>query len=251
MDFKGKTVVVTGGSRGIGRELCLQFAQRGANIAFCYQNTHDKAMNLKNQIEQMGVGCLAYQCSVSKFDQISDMMKDIVKQFGQIDILINNAGLLKVGAFAGMRQSDWAELIETNLNGVFICSKLALPHLMKTKNGAIVNMSSFMAFLPAGPAQAVYAATKAGVIGFTRSLSKEVASAGIRVNAIAPGLTDTDMITPLGENLVKEILQHTNSHRLGTVTDITNLAVFLSSDLARNITGQTFVSDGGGVHYQF
>jgi 3-oxoacyl-[acyl-carrier protein] reductase len=249
--FNGKTALITGGSGGIGRELCLAFAGEGANIAFCYRHNQDKAEQVIRETEELGVPCFAFQAPVYDPEAVSKMVKAVNEAFGSIDILVNNAGILKVGAFAGMQPGDWMDMIETNLNGLFVCSKAALPYLAKYKEGVIINISSFMAFRPAGPAQAVYAATKAGIIGFSRSLAKEVAASGIRVNSIAPGLIDTEMIKPLGEKLIGNILSKTLAKRLGTPREVADLVLFVASPEARYISGQTIVIDGGGVHFQF
>ncbi len=251
MIFNDKTIVITGGTRGIGHELCMKFAKAGCNVAFCYRNSKDKAINLTKEITEVGGKSLSFQCDVSDYLMVSNMMKKIYEHFRSIDILINNAGILKVGMLAGMKQNDWKDLIETNLNGLFNCTKTALPYLMKKKNGVIINFSSFMAFRPVGQAQAVYAATKAGVIGFTRSLSKEISQFGVRVNAISPGLIDTEMIKPLGEKVINDILFKTNLKRLGTKEEVCNAALFLASDEAKYISGQVIIVDGGGVSYQF
>ncbi|MCL6591058.1 MAG: 3-oxoacyl-ACP reductase FabG [Firmicutes bacterium] len=248
--FQGKNIVITGGTRGIGQELCVRFAEEGANVAFCYRNSDEQALNIAKKIELLGQKCLYFQATVDDYNLIVRMMERINTEFGSIDILINNAGILKVGVFAGMKPEDWQDMISTNLNGLFVCTKTALPYLIK-KKGVIINISSFMAFRPAGPAQAVYAATKAGIIGFSRSLAKEVSSVGVRVNVIAPGLVDTDMIKPLGEKVINDILAQTLSKRIATTDEIANTVLFIASDESKYINGQTIVIDGGGVNFQF
>jgi|SRR5690554_3437982 len=249
--FVGKTVVITGGTRGIGRELVRSFAMEGANVAFSYRNRTEDAARLVREVEETGVRCLSFQAPVFRYSYVSDMMKEINAVLGSIDILINNAGVLRVGAFVGMKYEDWEDLIETNLNGLFTVTKTALPYLMRKRDGVIINISSFMAYRPVGPAQAVYAATKAGVIGFSRSLAREVSSVGVRVNVVAPGLVDTDMIKPLGERVINSILRQTEAKRLGTPKEVSDVVKYLASDEARYIVGQTIVVDGGAVSYQF
>lgn len=249
--FHDKTVVITGGTRGIGKELVRTFAHEGAKVAFSYRKSREEAAGLVKEVEKAGGKCLAFQAPVFQYPDVSAMMKAINEEFGSIDVLVNNAGVLKVGAFAGMQFEDWNDLIETNLNGLFVVTKTALPYLMKKKDGVIINISSFMAYRPLGPAQAVYAATKAGVIGFSRSLAREVSSVGVRVNVVAPGLVDTDMIKPLGEKVVNNILNQTIAKRLATPREIADVIRYLASDEARYIVGQTLVVDGGGVSYQF
>ena len=153
--------------------------------------------------------------------------------------------------FGGMKHSDWKEMIDTNLHGLYSCTKSALPYLLKSKQAMVINISSFMAFQPAGPGQAVYCATKAGIVGFTRALAKEVGSVGIRVNAVLPGLVETEMIKPLGDKIQKTILAHTIQKKHVHAGDIGALAVFLASPEASSITGQSLVLDSGGVHFQF
>jgi len=248
--FEDKTVVITGGTRGLGRQMCIDFAKEGAKVAFCYKDSTKEGITLTKELESYGVKCLCFQASVSEYDKISEMMKNIVNNFGEITILINNAGILKTGPLVGMHLSDWIDMINTNLRGLYTCSKSALPYLIKS-TGTIINISSFMAYRPVGAGQAVYSATKAGVIGFTRALSSELASAKIRVNAVAPGLIDTEMIALLGEKHISKILSNTSMKRLATTKEVSNMVTFLASDDAAYITGQTFVVDGGGVKSQF
>jgi 3-oxoacyl-[acyl-carrier protein] reductase len=248
--FEGKTVLITGGARGIGRALCLEFAREGARVAFCFEKRQAQADALQEELASLGCENLAFKCQVENYQEVAQMIRKVQERFQSLDILVNNAGKLSVGAFAGMRAGDWQAMIDTNLHGLFNCSKLALPYLLKSK-GQIINVSSFMAFKPAGPGQAVYAATKAGIIGFSRSLSNELASMGIRVNVIAPGLIDTEMIQTVDDKILKQILAKTGMKRLGTPREIAGAILFLASDDGAYISGQTLVADGGAVHSQF
>lgn len=246
-----KLALITGGSRGIGRELCLKFAQKGYDIAFCYRANDEKAQEVESEVIKLGVSCLKYKCDVRILSEVSEMVRDIFEKKQTINVLVNNAGILKVGAFAGMQKQDWEDMFETNLYGAFNLSKTCIPYLMKKKGNSIINVSSFMAIRPLGPAQAIYAASKAALIGFTRTLSKELAPAGIRVNVVAPGLIDTDMLKPIDEKTLKTMVVNTTSKRLGTPKEIADSIVYLTSDEAQFINGQTIVIDGGGVTYQF
>ena len=249
--MENKVVLITGGSRGIGREICLKFARHGYDVAFCYRSNDEKAVEVEKEVKKLNRKCLKYKCDVRNLEDVQQMTKDVFEHFGSINVLVNNAGILKVGAFAGMQKKDWSDMFETNVYGVFNCSKASLGYLMKQKGNSIINISSFMAFRPAGPAQAIYASTKAAIIGFTRSLSKELSSAGIRVNVVAPGLIDTDMLNPLGEEIQKFILSTTITKRLGSPSEISGLVYYLASEDASYINGQTINIDGGGITYQF
>ncbi len=246
-----KVALVTGGSRGIGRELCILLAKKGYDIAFCYRSEDEKAYEVRDIVTGLGQKCLMYKCDVRDLKSVQNMTKDVFENLHALNLLVNNAGILKFGAFAGMQQQDWGDMLETNLYGVFNVSRASLPYLMKNKGNSIINLSSFMAIRPLGPAQAVYAASKAAVIGFTRSLSKELASTGIRVNVVAPGLIDTDMIKPIDEKTIKMILGNTISKRLGNPVEVADFIAYLASDKGAYINGQAIAVDGGGVTYQF
>jgi 3-oxoacyl-[acyl-carrier protein] reductase len=249
--MENRVVLVTGGSRGIGREICLKFAHLGYDIAFCYRSNDLKAAEVENEIKSLKRKCKKYKCDVRNLEEVQQMTKDVFENFKSINVLVNNAGILKVGSFAGMQKKDWNDMFETNLYGVLNCSKASLGYLMKQKGNSIINISSFMAIRPAGPAQAIYASSKAAIIGFTRSLSKELSSAGIRVNVVAPGMIDTDMISNIGEETLKSILGTTIAKRLGKPQEIAELVAYLASEGANYINGQTIAMDGGGITYQF
>ncbi|MBI9097261.1 MAG: 3-oxoacyl-ACP reductase FabG [Spirochaetaceae bacterium] len=246
-----KVALVTGGTRGIGKAICLNFAQNGFNIVFTYKKSKNEAQNLVEEIRSLGVECHSFQVKEDKYEIISDIMKDIIKKLGRLDILVNNAGKLTVGPFIGMRYSDYSEMLTVNLKNLYMYSKLSLPYLSKNKNGFIINISSFSGYKSIGPAQAVYSATKGGIIGFTRSLSRETMRMGIRVNAVAPGLIETDMICRLSENIKNDILKGTTAGTAGYPEDIANAVSFLISDKASYINGQTILVDGGSVSFQY
>lgn len=250
-DITQKTVLITGGSRGIGRQMCLDFATAGYNVAFVYKENHDAAESLCIELKRnANIDCFSRCASVSDYNEMKTAIEAIVSKFGRIDVLVNNAGALKVGPLAGMHQEDWAPMIQTNLNGAFVTTKLALPYLIKS-HGCVINISSFMAYRPVGGGQAVYSATKAGIIGMTRSLASELASIGVRVNCIAPGLINTDMIAKLGQENISSILENMLIKHLGEPADISSMALYLASDHSKLITGQTFTIDGGAVKAQF
>jgi len=249
--FAGKCVLVTGGSRGIGRETVLAFARQGAWVAYSYRHNTERAEDLDAELRDLAIEHRSFLCPVQDYAAVGAMIKEIVADFGGLDILVNNAGVLAVGAFAGMHHADYRDMIDTNLHGLFNVTKQALPHLMKNKSGAVVNVSSFMAYRPVGPGQAVYAATKAGIIGFTRSLAHECAKMGVRVNAVAPGLIETDMLSPLGDKVLEGIQAKTGVTRLGLPAEIAQQILNLAADDADFITGQTLVADGGASSFQF
>lgn len=248
--YVGKTVLITGGSRGIGRQTCIDFAKEGANVAFCYRSNHEAAEELLSILRSKGCSCIGIKCDVRDYESVLLMIKEVISKFKCLNILVNNAGVLRVGPLAGMRYDDWKDMMETNLNGVFNCSKAALPYIMKME-GCITNISSFMAFRPIGSGQAIYTATKAGIIGFSRVLAQEVSTSNVRVNVIAPGMIDTDMIRNVGDKNLNDILQNTMMKRLGTTQEVSSVILYICSEEASFITGQTIVVDGGGVKFQF
>lgn len=249
-DFLDKTAVITGGSRGIGRQMCLDFAARGTTVAFCYKEHQDDADSLVRTITESGGKCMAYKASVESSAEINDMIKDIISQEKRIDILINNAGIMRTGPLAGMHHNDWKQMININLNGMYRCTKAVFPYLIKTK-GSIINISSYMAFRPNGGGQAVYSATKAAIVGFTRALASEAGRAGIRVNAIAPGLINTDILSGLQEKTKESIINNTILKKMGEANCISQMACILAGPEGSYITGQTYIVDGGGVRGQF
>lgn len=244
MGLTGKTVLVTGGSRGIGRSIALLFAKEGANVVINYTNDEESAGGVIKEIEGFGVKGLAVKANVSKAEEVDEMADKIKENFGRIDILINNAGITKDGLFIGMKEKDWDKVIEVNLKGVFLCTKAVIRKMVKQKYGRVINISSVVGVV-GNPGQVNYSASKAGIIGFTKSLAREVANRNITVNAIAPGFIETDMTRILPEDVKRDMIETIPMKKYGKPEDIANLVIFLSSDKAAYITGQVIHVDGG------
>ena len=246
MTLVGKVALVTGGSRGIGRAIALKLAENGADVAINYAGNTAAAEEVKAAIEQMGRKALLIQCSVADTDGVQAMVNQVVKELGRLDILVNNAGITRDGLLMRMKEADWDDVMNTNLKGVYNCSKAVMRTMMKQKSGWIVNMASVVGEM-GNAGQANYAAAKAGVIGFTKSLAKEVASRGITVNAIAPGFIATDMTSVLSDDQKAEMARTIPLGRAGQPEDVANAVLFLASEGAAYITGQVLNVDGGMV----
>ena len=246
MTLVGKVALVTGGSRGIGRAIALKLAENGADVAINYAGNTAAAEEVKAAIEQMGRKALLIQCSVADTDGVQAMVNQVVKDLGRLDILVNNAGITRDGLLMRMKEADWDDVMNTNLKGVYNCSKAVMRTMMKQKSGRIVNMASVVGEM-GNAGQANYAAAKAGVIGFTKSLAKEVASRGITVNAIAPGFIATDMTRVLSDDQKAEMARTIPLGRAGQPEDVANAVLFLASEGAAYITGQVLNVDGGMV----
>lgn len=246
MTLVGKVALVTGGSRGIGRAIALKLAENGADVAINYAGNTAAAEEVKAAIEQMGRKALLIQCSVADTDGVQAMVNQVVKDLGRLDILVNNAGITRDGLLMRMKEADWDDVMNTNLKGVYNCSKAVMRTMMKQKSGRIVNMASVVGEM-GNAGQANYAAAKAGVIGFTKSLAKEVASRGITVNAIAPGFIATDMTSVLSDDQKAEMARTIPLGRAGQPEDVANAVLFLASEGAAYITGQVLNVDGGMV----
>lgn len=244
MGLKGKTVLVTGASRGIGRSIALAFAKEGANLVINYTSNQAAAEAVVEEIQGFNVKALAVQADISKEEDVSSLMEEIKDNFGGVDILVNNAGVTKDNLFVRMKEEDWDRVIDVNLKGTFLCSKAVVRQMIRQKYGRIINMSSVVGVL-GNPGQANYCASKAGVIGFTKALAREVATKNITVNAIAPGFIETDMTDVLPENIKEALIDSIPMKKYGKPEDISNLVVFLSSDKASYITGQVIHVDGG------
>lgn len=242
--FTDKTVIVTGGARGIGQACCRAFAQEGANIVFTYFKSAEKAKSLVEELCSQGVKCVAKEVDVCEYNQCQNLIQDTVKMFGGLDILINNAGILKDKALLMMLLQDWEEVIETNLGGVFHMTRAAITTLLKQKRGCILNMSSVSGIIGLSR-QTNYSAAKAGIIGFSKALAKEVAAYNIRVNVVCPGYIDTDMVKELKEDLKTKILDNIPMKKLGLPDDVAQLCLFLASEQANYITGEVIKIDGG------
>ncbi|MGJ3238478.1 MAG: 3-oxoacyl-[acyl-carrier-protein] reductase [Anaerolineae bacterium] len=245
-DFTGKTVLVTGASRGIGRAIALAFGQRGATVIINYNSSEGPAQEVLAQIKEAGGDGRVYQADVSDDAQVNDMVKMITGEYGQLDVLINNAGTTRDNVIMMLKPEDFDTVINTNLRSAWLCSKAASRTMMRKRTGRIINITSVVGISGNG-GQTNYAASKAGMIGLTKSLAKEVASRGITVNAVAPGFISTDMTSDLSEDVKETALSHIPLGRMGDPEDVAKAVVFLASEDANYITGQVLVVDGGMV----
>ena len=239
-----KNALVTGASRGIGRSITIQLAEEGYNVAVNYAGNREKAEAVVEEVKAKGVESLAIQANVANGDEVKAMIKEVVNQFGTVDVLVNNAGITRDNLLMRMKESEWDDVIDTNLKGVFNCIQKVTPQMLRQKSGSIINLSSVVGAV-GNPGQANYVATKAGVIGLTKSAAKELASRNITVNAVAPGFIVSDMTDALSDDLKDQMLQQIPLARFGEDTDIANTVAFLASDKAKYITGQTIHVDGG------
>lgn len=241
-----QVAIVTGGSRGIGRAISIKLAESGADVVIFYAGNQQKAEETVAEIEQLGRRALALQVDVASSEQVNAAFKQVISSFGRIDILVNNAGITRDNLAMRLKEEDWDQVIDTNLKGVFLCSKAAIRPMMKQRKGRIINISSVVAVM-GNPGQANYCAAKAGVIGLTKSMAKELAARQITVNAIAPGFIDTDMTDVLADDLKQQILSGIPLARFGDANDIAEAVNFLAGAGAGYITGQTLNVDGGMV----
>lgn len=239
-----KSALVTGASRGIGRSIALQLAEEGFNVAVNYAGSKEKAEAVVEEIKAKGVDSFAIQANVADADEVKAMIKEVVSQFGSLDVLVNNAGITRDNLLMRMKEQEWDDVIDTNLKGVFNCIQKAIPQMLRQRSGAIINLSSVVGAV-GNPGQANYVATKAGVIGLTKSAARELASRGITVNAVAPGFIVSDMTDALSDELKEQMLTQIPLARFGQDTDIANTVAFLASDKAKYITGQTIHVNGG------
>ena len=247
MDLTNKYALVTGGSQGIGKAVCLKLASLGANIAINYidiANNKEIALETKKEAEAYGVKAMIVSADVSSFEQTEAMFKEVMEEFGRIDILVNNAGITKDALMMRMKEADFDAVINVNLKGTWNCMKHVTRIMMKQKYGKIISMASVVGVM-GNAGQVNYSASKAGVIGMTMSLAREVASRGINVNAVAPGFIQTDMTAVLSDDVKKELTRNIPLGTLGTVEDVANTVAFLASDESRYITGQVIHVDGG------
>lgn len=246
MQLTGKTAIVTGGSRGIGRAAALTLAEAGADVAVIYAGNTAAAEETVRLIEEKGRKGLAIQCDVADEAAVTAMVKDVKKELGRIDILVNNAGITRDGLLMIMKEADWQAVLDTNLTGAFHCTKAVTRLMMKQRSGSIINITSVVGET-GNAGQANYAAAKAGLIGFTKSVAKELASRNIRCNAIAPGCIETDMTAVLGEDTVDAMIKTIPMGRVAQPEEVAKAVLFFASDDASYITGQTLNVDGGMV----
>lgn len=242
--FEGQAVLVTGASRGIGKSIALAFAEGGANVAVNYAGNEEAAARVVSEIESLGVKAFAIKGNVGSSEQFDDMVKQVLEAWGRIDVLVNNAGITRDNLIMRMKEQEFDDVIQTNLKGVFNGIKAVTRPMMKQRSGRIINISSVVGVL-GNPGQANYVAAKAGVIGLTKASARELASRGITVNCIAPGFIETDMTDELSEELRQGLLSGIPLARLGQPEEIAKVVVFLASDSASYMTGQTLHVDGG------
>ncbi len=242
--LENKVALVTGASRGIGKEIALSLAKEGAMVILNFNGSKDKAESAAEEIRAAGGNAEIYQCNVSDFEACGAMIQDLIKQYGKIDILVNNAGITRDGLLMKMSEEDFDAVLGTNLKGAFNTIRHMSRYFLKQKSGKIINISSVSGIL-GNAGQANYSASKAGVIGLTKSVARELASRGINVNAIAPGFVATDMVEAMTEDAKAKMTDAIPLKRIGTTKDIANMAVFLASDVSDYITGQVFAVDGG------
>jgi 3-oxoacyl-[acyl-carrier protein] reductase len=244
MLLSNKSAIVTGGSRGIGRAIALELAEEGANVAFNFLKSEDKALELKKEIEKKGRKALTFRQDVKDYEAIKIMVEGAKSHFGGLDIIVNNAGILRDKALVLMEEQDWEDVISTNLSGAFNLVRAAIVTFMEQKSGNIINITS-VAGIKGMPKQVNYSAAKAGMIGLTKALAREVGPYHVRVNAIAPGYIDTDMVKGIKDERKAELLKVIPLKRFGKAEEVAKVAAFIASDKAKYITGQVITIDGG------
>ena len=242
--LQSKTAIITGATRGIGKGIAQVFAAQGANVAFTYSSSVEAAQELEKELNALGVKAKGYQSNAANFDDAQKLAEDVLKEFGRIDILVNNAGITKDNLLMRISEEDFDKVIEVNLKSVFNLTKAVIRPMMKQRKGSIINMSSVVG-LKGNAGQTNYAASKAGIIGFSKSVALELGSRNIRSNVIAPGFIETEMTAKLDEATVDAWRKAIPLRRGGTPEDIANACVFLASDMSAYITGQTLNVDGG------
>jgi len=244
----GKVALITGGSRGIGKAIALTLAKNGADVIINYSGNEQAANEVVNEIQSLGRKAISIKANVANGDEVTNMMKQVIETFEKVDILVNNAGITRDGLLLRMKDADWDDVINTNLKGVFLCTKAAAKHMTRQRTGRIINITSVVGQI-GNPGQINYVAAKAGVIGVTKTAAKELASRNITVNAIAPGFIETDMTNELSEAVKSQMLSNIPLQSFGQPEDIANAVLFLAADASRYITGQTINVDGGLVMY--
>ncbi|WP_413671118.1 3-oxoacyl-[acyl-carrier-protein] reductase [Mucilaginibacter sp. Mucisp86] len=242
--LEGKTALVTGASKGIGRKIAEKFAEHGANVAFTYLSSVEKGQALEQELQSFGTKVKGYRSDASKFEEADKLITDIVADFGTLDIVVNNAGITKDGLLMRMTEENWDEVLDVNLKSIFNVTKAASKIMMKNRKGVFINMSSVVG-VQGNAGQANYAASKAGIIGFSKSVAKELGSRNIRTNVVAPGFIRTEMTEVLDPKVVEGWAAGIPLKRPGETEDVANACVFLASDMAAYITGQVIPVDGG------
>lgn len=245
-ELSGRIAVVTGGSRGIGKAIALELAENGANVVINYSKDSKGAQEVAENIRNKGIDCLTIKANVSFASEVENMVETIIERYGRIDILVNNAGITRDSLLARMKEKDWDDVIDINLKGVYNCTKSVVKIMMKQRWGRVVNISSVVG-ITGNPGQTNYSAAKAGIIGFTKSCARELASRGITFNAVAPGFIRTDMTDKLRNEIKKELESKIPVGRLGKPEDVAHTVLFLVSSKADYITGQVINVDGGMV----
>jgi 3-oxoacyl-[acyl-carrier protein] reductase len=243
MELKGQIALITGGARGIGRAIAECLAKKGADLVVA-DISYESAANTAGELAAAGIRTLALKLDVSKSDEVSKAFEAVMKEFGRVDIVVNNAGITKDGLLLRMKDEDWDAVININLKGVFLCSKEAVKVMVKQKSGRIINIASVVAFM-GNPGQANYSASKAGIIGLTKTIAREYASRGITVNAVAPGFIATAMTDALAENVKQEMLKSIPVGKFGSVEDVAQAVAFFASPGSSYITGQVIHVNGG------
>lgn len=242
--LEGKTALVTGATRGIGRAIAVKFAEAGANVAFTYRQINSNAEELVKEIEAMGVKCKGYAADAADFAATDAVVKEVMADFGRIDVLVNNAGITKDGLILRMTEEQWDAVITTNLKSAFNFTRAVVPVMAKQRGGSIINMSSVVG-LSGNAGQCNYSASKAGLVGLAKSIAKEMGPRGVRANCIAPGFIETDMTGALPENVKADWEKQIPLRRSGKPEDVANVAAFLASDLSAYVTGQVISCCGG------
>ena len=244
--LSGKVALITGGSRGIGASIVRKFAEQGAHVAFTYRSNEESANQVAAEAQTLsdGIKVIAYKSDASSFDQTKELIESVLKEFGQIDVLVNNAGITRDNLLMRMTEEQWDEVMETNLKSLFNFTKNIMRPMLKAKTGSIINITSIVG-ISGNAGQSNYAASKAGIIGFTKSMAYEVGSRNIRCNAIAPGFIDTEMTHALDEKLKETMISNTALQRFGQAEEIANACLFLASDLSSYISGEVLMVTGG------